>query len=141
MPKKRKATKKPAMERPADESEATLGQLLTLRALVLENGSCPIEEWIRGIRDTTTKQRIQNRFDRIERGALGDCKSVGDGVSELRLDFGPGYRIYYATVGTSLIVLVAGGDKSSQSADIQTAKQYWKDYKDDPERYERDFRR
>lgn len=95
---------------------------------------------MKSIRDTETKQRIQSRLDRIERGNLGDCAPVGEGVFEFRFMFGTGYRIYYAVAGMTLIVLLAGGDKSTQSKDIALAQEFWKDNKDDAERYERNVR-
>jgi putative addiction module killer protein len=140
MPKKGK--KKPsANEAPTIEAGIAAGQVFTLKVLVLENGFCPIEDWIKGIRDTQTRQRIQIRLDRIERGNLGDYRSVGEGVSEFRLDFGAGYRIYYAQTATTLIVLLGGGDKSTQDKDIALAQRLWRDYKNDTQRYERDVRR
>lgn len=117
------------------------GQVYTLKALVLENGSCPVEDWIKSIKDTQTKQRVQSRLDRIERGNRGDCKPVGNGVFEFRMDFGPGYRLYYAAARTTLIVLLIGGDKSTQDKDILLAQKLWEEYKDDTERYKRDIRR
>jgi len=122
------------------ESPAS-GQIYTLKALALENGFCQFEEWLRGIKDRETKQRIQSRLDRIERGNLGDCGPVGEGVSEFRLMFGAGYRIYYACIEKTLVVLLVGGDKSTQSKDVTLARELWKDYKDDSQRYERDVRR
>ncbi len=75
------------------------GQQYVLKALVLENDACPIEDWLKNIKDVQTKQRVQSRLDRVERGSLGDCKPVGQGIYELRMDFGAGYRIYYAIAG------------------------------------------
>ena len=117
------------------EVEAVAGQLFTLKALVLENGTSPIEDWVKSIRDTQTRQRIQARLDRIERGNLGEYRNVGEGVSEFKMDFGAGYRVYFARTGATLIVLLVGGDKSTQDTDIKTARQLWKDYRDDTERH------
>jgi putative addiction module killer protein len=78
-------------------------------------------------KDRPTSIRIRARVDRMIDGNFGDSKSVGDGVSELRLDFGPGYRVYYTQRGLDVIVLLIGGDKSSQDDDIKTAKGLAKD--------------
>lgn len=79
-------------------------------------------KWLRGLRDMQARARIQMRLDRIERGMLGDVKPVGSGVSELRIDHGPGYRIYFLQRGEMLVVLLCGGDKGSQSRDIAAAR-------------------
>jgi putative addiction module killer protein len=72
--------------------------------------------------------RIQARVLRFEKGNLGDHKTVGGGVWEARLDFGPGYRLYFGKEGAAVILLLVGGDKSSQSKDIAAAKRYWADF-------------
>lgn len=77
--------------------------------------------WFDGLRDRLGKRRIQARIDRLAMGNPGDCRSVGGLVTELRIDHGPGYRVYYVQRGTVLIVLLCGGDKSSQEADIRLA--------------------
>ena len=79
--------------------------------------------WFDGLRDHKAKSKIAGRIARIELGLLGDVKSVGDGVSEVRIAFGPGYRLYYTRRGERLIILLVGGDKSSQRRDIATAKE------------------
>ena len=79
-------------------------------------------EWLTGLRDIQARARIAKRIDRIAQGNFGDAKSVGDGVSELRFDFGPGYRIYYARRGDVVLILLCGGDKDSQARDIERAK-------------------
>lgn len=117
------------------------GQKYVLKALVLENGSCLFEDWLKEIKDMQTKQRIQARLDRVVLGNLGDCKPIGEGVFEFRMDFGPGYRIYYAVAGTAIIVLLVGGDKSSQERNILTAQTLWKDNRDETQRYRRNVRR
>ena len=78
--------------------------------------------WFAGLRDRSVKSRIDIRVRRLSLGNPGDVKPVGDGVSELRIDYGPGYRVYFVQQGTILIVLLAGGDKSTQDRDIKTAK-------------------
>ncbi len=91
------------------------------------NGKEPFIEWLSSLRDSTTVMRIRSRLRRIEETCnLGDFRSVGDGVFECRLPFGAGYRIYFGRIGTDAILLLRGGDKSSQSRDIQQAKADWK---------------
>ena len=97
------------------------------------NGREPLTEWLKSLRDQRTRKRIQNRIARIESGNLGDYKSVGDGVFELRLQFGPGYRVYFGEVDNTIILLLCGGDKSSQDRDIERAKVYWQEYKESQE--------
>lgn len=93
-----------------------------------ESGDAPYEIWFDGIRDAKTQGRIKARIARVRLGNLGDCDAVGDGVSELVLDFGPGYRIYFAQVDKVIVLLLCGGDKSTQKTDIATAKKHWADY-------------
>ncbi|MBL8125747.1 MAG: type II toxin-antitoxin system RelE/ParE family toxin [Pyrinomonadaceae bacterium] len=78
-------------------------------------------KWLTKLRDLRARARIQARIDRLELGSPGDVKSVGQGVSEMKIDYGPGYRVYFIRKGSELIVLLAGGDKGSQSSDIQKA--------------------
>jgi len=80
-------------------------------------------EWFDSLRDRKAKSKIAGRIVRIELGLMGDVKSVGDGVSEARIDFGPGYRLYFTRRGEQLIILLVGGDKSSQQRDIIKAKE------------------
>lgn len=90
--------------------------------------------WLRGLRDRQAVARINTRILRLRLGNPGDTASVGDGVSELRLMFGPGYRIYYAVEAQTLIILLAGGDKSTQPRDIARAKDLlrrWQEAHDD----------
>ena len=78
-------------------------------------------KWFAGIRDAQTRARINMRIRRLSLGNPGDVRPVGEGVSELRIDFGPGYRVYYVQRGETVIILLAGGDKGSQDRDIQLA--------------------
>ena len=103
------------------------------RLIVYANESSkePFIEWLEGLRDGITQKRILARLTRLEQGNFGDCKPVGEGVSELRLFFGSGYRVYFGERDNDLIVLLCGGDKGSQDADIQQAKVYWQRYLND----------
>ncbi len=100
-----------------------------LRIYETLNGKRPFEDWTRSLKDPVTVRRIQARLAGVSAGNLGDVKLIGDGVSELRLAFGPGYRIYFGTDGEELIILLSGGDKGSQDRDIIKAKEYWADYR------------
>ena len=73
-------------------------------------------------------RRIQVRIDRAEDGNFGDCEPVGEGVSEMRIHYGPGYRVYYGLAGHRLVLLLCGGDKRTQDADIARAVAYWQDW-------------
>jgi len=94
------------------------------------NGRQPFIEWSESIRDQSTQNRIDKRLERLEDGNLGDCESMGDGVFELRLHFGPGYRIYFGQIDNTFVLLLCGGDKASQARDIERAKTYWREYKE-----------
>ncbi len=83
--------------------------------------------------DKVAKASVIRRILRIELGDIGDYKRVGDGVSELRIDVGPGYRVYFGTIGKTIVVLLLAGSKSTQTRDIERAKAYWKDHQ---ERYD-----
>lgn len=85
--------------------------------------------WLRALRDLQGRARIDMRIKRLANGNPGDVRPVGRGVSELRIDIGPGYRVYYATRGEELIVLLAGGDKSTQVRDIENALALWESWK------------
>jgi len=85
--------------------------------------------WFGQLRDATAKARINVRIRRAEIGNLGDWKSVGDGVNEMRIDYGPGYRVYFARQGEVVILLLCGGDKRTQTADIKRSKQLLKELK------------
>jgi putative addiction module killer protein len=99
------------------------------------DGKVPFNEWLKSFRDRKGRAIVRTRISRLQLGLFGDAKSVGEGVNELRISFGPGYRIYYALEGKSLILLLCGGDKSTQNKDIKLAKEYWNDYgrRDDDE--------
>lgn len=85
------------------------------------------DDWLRGLRDVEGRSRIIKRLVRIEGGNFGDVESVGDGVSELRFFFGPGYRVYFVKRGETVVILLCGGDKGSQRRDIDRAKEMAKE--------------
>ena len=86
--------------------------------------------WFKSLRDRRAKARIQARIDRIELGNFGDVATVGEGVRELRIHYGPGYRVYFVQRGSVVVVLLSGGDKSSQNSDIKKAKELAKKLED-----------
>jgi putative addiction module killer protein len=93
-----------------------------------ENGHSPFAEWFSEL-DAVTAARVHRCVRRLEAGNFGAAKSLRDGVFELRLDFGPGYRVYYAREGSTIIILLGGGSKRRQDADIAAAVERWKRYK------------
>jgi len=94
------------------------------------DGRVPFTEWLNALRDKHSQARIRVRLQRLAVGNFGDIKTLGGGVSELRMFFGPGYRVYLAQQGSSWLLLLCGGDKSSQQKDIETAKRYLQDWKE-----------
>ena len=91
-------------------------------------GSCPFQEWIESVRDKAVRATVAARINRVRAGTLGDWKPVGDGVFELRVDRGPGYRVYFGRDGRTVVILLTGGEKRSQDSDIKKAKEHWRDY-------------
>ena len=87
-------------------------------------------KWFNSLRDRKAKARVQARIDRIEIGNFGDVSPIGEGVSELRIHYGPGYRVYFVQRGSVVVILLSGGDKSSQNADIKRAKEIAKQLED-----------
>jgi putative addiction module killer protein len=100
-----------------------------LQIYLTEEGRAPFSEWLISLRDSRARAKIRVRLDRVSLGNFGDCHGVGDGVQELRIDYGPGYRVYFSQVGSVIVLLLCGGDKDSQAKDIEQAKQYWSDYR------------
>ncbi|MEZ2228438.1 MAG: type II toxin-antitoxin system RelE/ParE family toxin [Microcoleus sp.] len=99
-----------------------------IRRYTTAEGRAPFTEWLDSLRDRNVRVRIKSRLDRVEQGNLGDFKSVGEGVFELRINYGPGYRVYFGQVGLTIVVILIAGDKSTQEKNIQQAIEYWKDY-------------
>ena len=110
-----------------------------IRMLEPAKGECPFEGWIASLRDNTAISKVITRIRRVRIGNLGDAKSVGGGVSELRVDYGPGYRVYFAVSGKTVVVLLGGGDKHTQQRDIASAQRLWRENKDEYERFQRVF--
>lgn len=94
-----------------------------------QDGKRPCQEWLDSLKDVRARAKIRTRIDRIILGNFGFCDSVGLGVMELKIDFGPGYRIYFGQLGNRLLILLCGGDKGTQREDIRTAHSYWLDYR------------
>jgi putative addiction module killer protein len=101
---------------------------MILRFYTRADGVVPFREWVLRLRDKQTRFRINQRLSRLRLDNLGDHKSIGGGLWELRLDFGPGFRIYYGVDDQTVIVLLSGGDKSTQAKDIRIAREHWQDY-------------
>lgn len=94
----------------------------------MEGGSSPFHRWLKDL-DGATKARVFRHLARMENGNFGDSKPVGEGVQELRMHFGAGYRIYYGWDGETIVILLGGGSKRTQAADIKAAKARWKKYR------------
>ncbi len=93
------------------------------------DGREPFSEWLNGLRDLKAQARIRVRLNHLALGNFGDCEPVGEGVLELRVHVGAGYRVYCARHGKAVVLLLTGGDKSSQQTDIRRAKELWADWK------------
>lgn len=93
------------------------------------DGRDPFKDWLAKLADRQARARVVVRVQRLRAGNFGDCKPLADGVWELRIDHGPGYRVYYARAGNALLLLLVGGDKRSQQADIAQAVEYLQDWK------------
>ena len=93
------------------------------------DGKLPFEEWLQRLKDKKGRAVIRTRLDRLEQGNPGKYAPLGHGVYELKIDFGPGYRVYFGEDEGRIIILLFGGDKSTQRKDIKKAYEYWKNYK------------
>lgn len=92
--------------------------------------STRFEKWFGGLKDHRASARIRQRLARLEQGHVGDAKPVGDGVSELRIDYGPGYRVYFMRSGSIVVLLLCGGHKGTQGRDIEVAKRISREWKE-----------
>ena len=102
---------------------------LKLREYLSENGRSPFNDWLLGLRDLRARACIRARLNRVRLGNLGDHVSIGDGVFELRIFYGPGYRMYYSQEHENVILFLLGGVKGTQKRDIRIAKAYLADYR------------
>lgn len=93
------------------------------------DGHEPFTEWLEAVRDKVAQARIRVRLRQVQAGNFGDCEPVGEGVIELRVHVGAGYRVYCARHGKTIVLLLCGGDKSGQKADIKRAKELWSEWK------------
>lgn len=102
--------------------------MLEIQIYTTDDGHAPFREWVEGLTDGRARAQIVVRLNRVRLGNLGDHRGVGQGVSELRIPHGPGYRVYFGRLGNTLVIILCGGDKSSQARDVALAQRYWKDY-------------
>ena len=102
--------------------------MIDLTHYLSPHGQDLFQQWFIRLKDPIAKARVATRLNRLALGNMGDCKPVGQGVWELRIDHGPGYRVYYAQVGSALILLLLGADKRRQQQDIDRAIDCWADY-------------
>lgn len=103
--------------------------MIEIARYITRAGKDVIGEWLSGLRDERASAKIRARINRLATGNFGDCRAVRQGVYELKVDWGPGYRVYYATTGKTSVLLLVGGDKRTQTSDIARAIENWKDYK------------
>lgn len=104
--------------------------MIEIRHYVSRAGKDVFDDWLSQLVDARAQAKIASRINRLAAGNLGDCRPLRQGVSELRIDWGPGYRVYYAMLGRVCVLLLCGGDKRKQSSDIERALEYLKDYKE-----------
>lgn len=102
--------------------------MIEVKIYKTEDGKQPFIKWYDGLKDQTTKFRIRKRLRQVVLGNFGDNRALGNGIYELRFFFGKGYRIYYARDGDTIVLLLSGGDKSTQQKDIERAKTFWENY-------------
>ena len=98
--------------------------------LYLKGAACPFEEWLDGLRDRAGRAKVRVQIDRLSLGNFGKCRFLKGGVGELKVAWGPGYRVYFATLNQNAVLLLCGGDKSTQQADIARAYGYWADFQE-----------
>ena len=104
--------------------------MIEIRHYLSHTGKDVFDDWLTQLADARAQAKIASRINRLAVGNFGDCKPLRQGWSELRIDWGPGYRVYYAMIGRECVLLLCGGDKRKQSSDIERALEYLKDYKE-----------
>lgn len=104
--------------------------VIEIRHYVSRAGKDVFDDWLSQLADARAQAKIASRINRLAAGNFGDCRALRQGVSELRIDWGPGYRVYYALLGRVCVLLLCGGDKRKQSSDIDRALEYLRDYKE-----------
>ncbi|MHB8348579.1 MAG: type II toxin-antitoxin system RelE/ParE family toxin [Acidiferrobacterales bacterium] len=103
--------------------------MIEVHEYLTTDGKSPFSAWLKALRDRQARARILTRLNRVRLGNFGDCKPIGDGVFELRMMFGPGYRVYFGREGKQVILLLCGGDKGTQDQDIESSRSAWRDYR------------
>lgn len=105
-------------------------KMIEVRHYVSRAGKDVFDDWLTRLADVRAQAKIASRINRLAAGNFGDCKSLGKGLFELRIDWGPGYRVYYAVIGKECVLLLCGGDKRKQASDVDRALEYLRDYKE-----------
>jgi len=100
-----------------------------IKLYIAQNGKAPFQEWLELLKDVKVRAIIRVRLDRMRMGNFGDIKHVGARIYELRIQYGPGYRVYFGRINKNIVLLLCGGSKSSQRKDIYRAHAYWEDYR------------
>lgn len=101
-----------------------------LRIFRTQIGKEPFVNWLNALKDRIGRANITNRLNRLSLGHYGDCEPVGNGVYELKIHYGPGYRVYFSEQKETIILLLLGGSKRTQEKDIQKAKQFWAEFRE-----------
>ena len=102
---------------------------MEIREYVNPKGKIRFTDWLRKLKDRKARQKIHTQIDRLRLGNAGDHKALGNGIFEMRIHYGPGYRVYYGKTSDMIILLLCGGNKATQQQDVKIARQYWMDYR------------
>ncbi len=104
-------------------------ELIQVEEYLTDQGQCPFAEWLSALKDVTGRALLRKRINRLRRGNFGTTETLGNGLFELKIYYGPGYRVYFGRDGETIVILLCGGDKGSQKRDIERARKYWDDYR------------